>query len=283
VLEGKPSPTTTFRIQALESLGLEWEPSISRTQGVLKEPSLDENAVRVRKEPPERMQKIAAVEKSTAIKSKSPSSSSRVDRQKRRRVGATDAQFDETDLGASPSESAATASLYSDSQAAESLSPDKSAKPSLRCRCWENRLSELADYRKINGHCNVPNKYSENTKLGAWVGTQRTQYKLHAEGKTSSMTLPRIQELERLGIEWRVCVTAWEDRLSELAEYRKIHGHCNVPRNEIPMLNKWAGRQRNQYKLYREGKISSITPLRIQTLEILDFEWDYSGPSGKTV
>jgi hypothetical protein len=23
--------------------------------------------------------------------------------------------------------------------------------------------------------------------------------------------------------------TAWEDRLSELADYRKIHGHCNVP------------------------------------------------------
>jgi hypothetical protein len=23
----------------------------------------------------------------------------------------------------------------------------------------------------------------------------------------------------------------WEDRLSELADYRKLHGHCNVPRN----------------------------------------------------
>jgi hypothetical protein len=31
------------------------------------------------------------------------------------------------------------------------------------------RLSELADYRKIHGHCNVPAKYSENTKLGNWV------------------------------------------------------------------------------------------------------------------
>jgi hypothetical protein len=144
-----------------------------------------------------------------------------------------------------------------------------------RDSAWEDRLSELADYRKIHGHCNVPTKYSENTKLGAWVGTQRTQYKLHAEGKTSSMTLPRIQELERLGIEWRVCVTAWEDRLSELAEYRKIHGHCNVPFHfsENTKLGKWVGTQRTKYKLHREGKISSITPLRIEKLEILGFEW----------
>jgi hypothetical protein len=31
---------------------------------------------------------------------------------------------------------------------------------------WEDRLSELADYRKIHGHCNVPG-YSENTKLAS--------------------------------------------------------------------------------------------------------------------
>jgi hypothetical protein len=97
------------------------------------------------------------------------------------------------------------------------------------------------------------------------------------------MTTFRIKELESLDFQWDRCSPTWEDRLSELADYSKIHAHCNVSRNENPMLNKWAGRQRNQYKLYREGKISSITPLRIQTLEILDFEWDCSGPSGKTV
>jgi hypothetical protein len=30
---------------------------------------------------------------------------------------------------------------------------------------WEDRLIELADYRKIHGHCNVPKNYSENRKL----------------------------------------------------------------------------------------------------------------------
>jgi hypothetical protein len=61
---------------------------------------------------------------------------------------------------------------------------------------WEDRLSELAEDRKIQGHCNVPHGYSENTKLATWVQTQRSHYRLHVEGKTSSMTDFRIQELD---------------------------------------------------------------------------------------
>jgi hypothetical protein len=69
---------------------------------------------------------------------------------------------------------------------------------------WEDRLSELTDCRKIYGHCNIPIKsYSENTKLGEWVGHQRTQYRKHLEGETSPMTLSRIQKLESLGFEWK--------------------------------------------------------------------------------
>jgi hypothetical protein len=139
---------------------------------------------------------------------------------------------------------------------------------------WEDRLSELADYRKIYGHCNVPKNYSENTKLGSWVGSQKKQYRLHKDGKTSPMTLSRIQELESLGFEWGVCVTPWEDRLSELVDYRKIHGHCNVPKNysENTKLAKWVTNQKSQYRLHKEGKTSPMTLSRIQELESLGFE-----------
>jgi hypothetical protein len=68
---------------------------------------------------------------------------------------------------------------------------------------WKDRLSELADYRKINGHCNVPYKYSESIKLAHWVSKQRQLYKLYREEKKSSMTLYRIHELESLCFEWK--------------------------------------------------------------------------------
>jgi hypothetical protein len=68
---------------------------------------------------------------------------------------------------------------------------------------WEDRLSELADYRKVHGHCNVPKNYTGNAKLFTWVTHQRSQYSLHLKGITSQITLPRIQALERLGFEWK--------------------------------------------------------------------------------
>jgi hypothetical protein len=68
---------------------------------------------------------------------------------------------------------------------------------------WEDRLSELADYCKLHGNCNVHKSYSENAKLGRWVSNQRYQHSLHLKGETSTITLPRIKALERLGFEWK--------------------------------------------------------------------------------
>jgi hypothetical protein len=146
---------------------------------------------------------------------------------------------------------------------------------------WEDRLSELADYCKIHGHCNVPQRYSENAKLATWVKHQRSQYSLHLKGETSPMTLPRIEALGSLGFEWgssRGATCTWEDRLSELADYRKVHGHCNVPRkySENAKLATWVAKQRRQYSLHQEGKTSQITLSRIQALESLRFEWGCS-------
>jgi hypothetical protein len=140
---------------------------------------------------------------------------------------------------------------------------------------WEERLSELAEFRKIYGHCIVPYNYSANIQLGNWVATQRYQYRLQQDGETSPMTTIRIQALESLGFEWRVCVTAWEDKLIELADYRKIHGHCNASKSmsKESKLGDWVSNQRSQYRLKLEGRASHMTLPRIKALEGLGFEW----------
>ena len=83
---------------------------------------------------------------------------------------------------------------------------------------WEDRLSELADYRKIHGHCNVPQRYKENLKLATWATTQRRQYGLQQEGKPSYMTPSRIKALESLGFEWDMYAAAWDGLLYAFAD-----------------------------------------------------------------
>ncbi|CAB9523859.1 helicase [Seminavis robusta] len=58
---------------------------------------------------------------------------------------------------------------------------------------WWNKFSELQDFHKENGHCNVPKSQG---KLGAWVSTQKRFYN---SGRLSD---ERIQTLEGLGFLW---------------------------------------------------------------------------------
>jgi hypothetical protein len=91
----------------------------------------------------------------------------------------------------------------------------------IRILTWEDRLSELASYRKIHGHCNIPGSYSGNTKLGKWVSKRRRDYRNHLAGSTSSLTTFRIA-IESLGFEWSTLTPPESTRLSELANYRTI-------------------------------------------------------------
>ncbi|KAL3936285.1 MAG: hypothetical protein SGBAC_008367 [Bacillariaceae sp.] len=73
---------------------------------------------------------------------------------------------------------------------------------------WNSRFEDLREFRRIHGHCNVPSKYAENPELGIWVGTQRTQYRLHMKGRESgnltmsNMNEDRIRALDSLGFSW---------------------------------------------------------------------------------
>jgi hypothetical protein len=49
-----------------------------------------------------------------------------------------------------------------------------------------------------------------------------------------NMTPERVKALKGIGFVWNESsrsYTSWVDSLSELADYCKIKGHCNVPKN----------------------------------------------------
>jgi hypothetical protein len=69
---------------------------------------------------------------------------------------------------------------------------------------WIERYTELEDFKEENRHCNVPDKYTSNPKLGSWVRNQRVQYRNLTAGKKSTMTPSRVSMLEKLGFEWSI-------------------------------------------------------------------------------
>ena len=61
---------------------------------------------------------------------------------------------------------------------------------------WEERFNELLEFKRVNGHCNVPCTY-DNQRLSSWVQAQRRQAKL------STLDSERFQRLANAGFEWK--------------------------------------------------------------------------------
>ena len=105
---------------------------------------------------------------------------------------------------------------------------------------WEQRFSELLSFKERFGHCNVPDKWQENPKLGNWIGVQRRSYQ---KGKISQ---ERISGLNEVGFLWSPIDASWEQMFSELLQFKESNGHCDVPKRfeDNLKLGLWAARQR---------------------------------------
>eukprot|EP00980_Cylindrotheca_fusiformis_P009653 scaffold2134_cov93-Cylindrotheca_fusiformis.AAC.15 len=143
---------------------------------------------------------------------------------------------------------------------------------------WDLKFDELKNFREKEGHCNVPHTYPENPPLARWVKRQRYQYKLKMEGKPSTMTDRRMNALGKLGFVWDAHNMAWENRLKDLQQYRREHGDCNVPTKceKNRQLGVWVKCQRRQYKLFQQGKTSTMTAERVAKLNDIGFLWAVS-------
>jgi hypothetical protein len=110
----------------------------------------------------------------------------------------------------------------------------KSYKSDILQSQWETMFGHLLDYKAVNGNCLVPHRYVENPALGAWVSTQRRQYKVWKEGrawtgKANSTPIDPIrgQRLEEIGFVWSTnnpLKIPWERRYQELVGFKAKFG-----------------------------------------------------------
>lgn len=143
-------------------------------------------------------------------------------------------------------------------------------------------FSRLVEFKRIHGHCLVPNRYAHDPSLGAWVSTQRRHYKILTsgeEGVTSPMTPSRAARLASIGFAWQTSDprhVPWETRFQQLLEYKAQHGDCVVPIGwkENPRLSNWVSAQRQEYKLFLQGKKCRIDEQQVNALNAVGFVWE---------
>lgn len=130
-------------------------------------------------------------------------------------------------------------------------------------------LNELKAYRETHGNTLVPIEYDINPRLGAWVDSQRQNF------KRGRLNADRIEALQNEGFVFDVHNEIWKERYNELAEYKKKFGDCNVPNTpEFYELWTWVFVQRRMYSIRTSGKKSSMTDQRIAQLENLGLVWN---------
>jgi hypothetical protein len=67
---------------------------------------------------------------------------------------------------------------------------------------WNERMSELREFKQHHGHALVPRNYPNNPQLSSWVATQRKNYNRRLDGKSSPLTMTRVKELDEIGFVW---------------------------------------------------------------------------------
>ena len=131
---------------------------------------------------------------------------------------------------------------------------------------WERKFQQLVEFKKAHGHTNVPQISPAYPGLGTWVNNQRT-----AKRNNRPIMVEREKRLEEIGFLWRLIEPdVWERMFERLLEFKKVHGHCNVPQKDG--INRKLGRWVNvQRMFYTQGRITSERRAR---LEEVGFVWN---------
>jgi hypothetical protein len=88
--------------------------------------------------------------------------------------------------------------------------------------------------------------------------------------KNGALIKDRIERLEAIEFDFTPDSTQWKKMYQSLADYKKEHGHCDVPSRNIanPKLARWCNTQRMDMK---NRKLSNE---KIERLEAIGFDFD---------
>jgi len=171
-------------------------------------------------------------------------------------------------------------------------------------RLGKRRLKELIAYKRLYGHhyrVRVPSNSTDFPKLTNWLKKlQAASLKREKEEIPILMEI-QLSQLEKIGYEFQgyddpnhlaareitvsVKQKSWDQRVDELNEFKRAHGHFRVPvdKAEYGGLCKWVTYVRTEYRKWNRGERNRLTDDRLGQLKRIGFAFrddeDDSKPS----
>jgi superfamily II DNA or RNA helicase len=129
---------------------------------------------------------------------------------------------------------------------------------------WEANFASLVRFKEKHGHCDVRRSNTEFPGLAQWVNNQR------ALKRNKKLSGDRIRRLDAQGFKWNARNDLWEEMFGALVEYKRLHGHCDVPAiwRKNPQLGRWVHIQR-QFR-----KRNTLPEERVKQLSATGFRWE---------
>jgi len=125
---------------------------------------------------------------------------------------------------------------------------------------FDDRMEDLKRFKETHGHANVTIR--EDKSLYQFCASVRNARKT---GKGTKLTDERIAAFDAMGFNWtsQVYVTrSFDERIEDLKEYKRTHGHLNMKIHEDSSLNQFCADVRHSLKQFEKDG-----------LDALGFEW----------
>ena len=122
---------------------------------------------------------------------------------------------------------------------------------------WDIRIEELKEFKRVHHHFNVPYTEAKYATLYNFIVNVRSDYKRFINGKkTVRLSDVRIAALKDIGFELNIADNAWDGRMEELKEFKRIHHHLRVPSRlaKYASLYGWILDTRKDYKRFLKGE-----------------------------
>jgi glycerol-3-phosphate cytidylyltransferase-like family protein len=142
---------------------------------------------------------------------------------------------------------------------------------------WYEMYNQLLEFKQKHGHVKVPQRYSENKKLGMWVNNWRSKYKEYKKTDGQKGDPERMKRLESIGLVDDITTEVakegakvnWYDMYNQLLEFKQKHGHVKVPQHysENKKLGRWVRDRRSKYREYKRTNGQKGDPERMRRLE----------------